>query len=272
MSTPVTGSVPPPLGSTQPRPTRSSADGQAQLAWQHEMERAQVADWFRTQRHVTQGGNGAPATRPADNASPDQTVRYQGGMHHAPVLPAAFVTSTTPTTPVMPHHVSLALSVAVSPLVSIDAVAASPARAAASEAVALESKAPIEQRVPFASRPASSVYVLTPTKDIDEASMQRTTADAPEPPAPLRLHEEQTPRGQALWIGMHAGEELLTTLLPRIVLELQQSQARHGKHLYQIVCNGHLVWRDGEFTTNAGLSTKSFIPDTTQEILWPSTL
>ncbi|MNL61379.1 hypothetical protein D3C87_1852930 [compost metagenome] len=71
---------------------------------------------------------------------------------------------------------------------------------------------------------------------------------------------------------MHADEQFLATLLPQLVHDLQQAQALQGRHLHQVVCNGRLVWRDGEFIAQNGSSAHPFISNTTQEIPWPSTL
>ena len=40
--------------------------------------------------------------------------------------------------------------------------------------------------------------------------------------APLRLHEEAMPEGQAVWIAMRADDEALAAMLPRIVADLQR--------------------------------------------------
>lgn len=66
-----------------------------------------------------------------------------------------------------------------------------------------------------------------------------------ETPAPLRLHEESWPQGQAVWIAMRADDDTLRAMLPQIVADLQRGLQDRGQQLHQVVCNGRLVWRDG---------------------------
>jgi hypothetical protein len=46
---------------------------------------------------------------------------------------------------------------------------------------------------------------------------------------------------------MRANDRTLAALLPQLVLDLQRAQLQQGRQLHQVVCNGRLVWRDGEF-------------------------
>jgi hypothetical protein len=44
---------------------------------------------------------------------------------------------------------------------------------------------------------------------------------------------------------MRADDDALTAMLPRIVADLQRAiSLERGQRLYQVVCNGKLVWRD----------------------------
>ena len=54
------------------------------------------------------------------------------------------------------------------------------------------------------------------------------------------------PEGQAVWIAMRADDDALAAMLPRIVADLQHGMLQdRGQRLYQVVCNGRLVWRAG---------------------------
>ena len=75
----------------------------------------------------------------------------------------------------------------------------------------------------------------------ESRAQQPSTSDAQ---APLRLHEESMPEGQAVWIAMRADDGALAAMLPRIVADLQRGMLQdRGQRLYQVVCNGRLVWR-----------------------------
>lgn len=67
--------------------------------------------------------------------------------------------------------------------------------------------------------------------------------------APVRLHEESTPRGQAVWIAMRADDVTLAAMLPQWVADLQRGMRMRGERLHQVVCNGQVVWRDGVSTS-----------------------
>ncbi|MDQ0045436.1 hypothetical protein [Variovorax boronicumulans] len=66
--------------------------------------------------------------------------------------------------------------------------------------------------------------------------------------APVRLHEESTPKGQAVWIAMRADDATLAAMLPQWVADLQRGMRTRGERLHQVVCNGQIVWRDGVST------------------------
>ena len=66
--------------------------------------------------------------------------------------------------------------------------------------------------------------------------------------APVRLHEESTPKGQAVWIAMRADDATLAAMLPQWVVDLQRGMRTRGERLHQVVCNGQIVWRDGVST------------------------
>jgi len=68
--------------------------------------------------------------------------------------------------------------------------------------------------------------------------------------APVRLHEESTPRGQAVWIAMRADDATLAAMLPQWVADLQRGMRIRGERLHQVVCNGQVVWRDDVATSS----------------------
>ncbi len=97
------------------------------------------------------------------------------------------------------------------------------------------------------------------TADARTEAVEESRLSAPpsaQAQAPLRLHEEATPAGLAVWIAMRADDEALAAMLPRIVSDLQHDmQQARGQRLYQVVCNGRLVWRDGSAGTADGTPT-----------------
>ncbi|RIX79090.1 hypothetical protein D3H34_15220 [Acidovorax cavernicola] len=98
-----------------------------------------------------------------------------------------------------------------------------------------------------ASEPARSVPGQTQATaqargvEVRAASTNRTLAL-------VRLHEESTSKGQAVWIAMRADDATLAAMLPQWVADLQRGMRTRGERLHQVVCNGRIVWRDGVST------------------------
>ena len=92
-----------------------------------------------------------------------------------------------------------------------------------------------------------------PGVEADAVAESRTQqSSTPEAQAPVRLHEESMPEGQAVWIAMRADDDALAAMLPRIVADLQRNVQERGQRLHQVVCNGRLVWRTDTGALAAG--------------------
>lgn len=105
-----------------------------------------------------------------------------------------------------------------------------------------------------------------------EWALARTSAGQPlrpsvqsgAPVAPVRLHEESTLEGQAVWIAVRADDVQLLSMMAQWVADLERGMRLRGDRLHQVVCNGRLVWRDGAWhsdaPTNAASPADSGIP------------
>lgn len=75
--------------------------------------------------------------------------------------------------------------------------------------------------------------------------------------APVRLHEESTLKGQAVWIAVRADDVQLLSMMPQWIADLERGMRLRGDRLHQVVCNGRLVWRDGTWHSDAPINAAS---------------
>jgi hypothetical protein len=226
---------------------------QRQEAWQREMERAQMSAWFKPS---PAGGQGNVATS-ADREGVAATragMREAAGASRATAIPAASVASSSldmrrslPASGSRAGSASFAGSTVQLPqTASHSPVQLRPAIADPSQ----------DARLPTDLQPRMGAGVRVPpsvddsgaeSASVHESQGAEESASSPmEEQPPLRLHEESLPEGQAVWIAMRADDEALTAMLPRIVADLQRAMTlERGQRLYQVVCNGRLVWHDG---------------------------
>ena len=243
--------------------TAASLDdgGQRQAAWQREMERAQIATWFKPPL-ATRPDASAAITPTASVASPRAgahtgraSIAVIAGAHLPAmmVLPVAPLAAALPmgessiepergNAPFAPMHAAAGLRSTAPP---VDATHA--AQMPESHAIR-RTGGPMQ--APGSNPPEGAAEAASP----EAAEQPRPQLSAPdEAPAPLRLHEEATPDGQAVWIAMRADDEALAAMLPRIVSDLQRDmQQVRGQRLHQVVCNGRLVWRDSTLSIPDG--------------------
>lgn len=210
-----------------------------QLAWRREMERAQLGDWFRS----------APQNPPSEH-------QPRGGRAEPAVDERAPATKTVGVPVAEPR-----LGGASRPLSAAGrAGGAATALAADVLATTMHALAPPPDDVMDRSvspgiqhREAS----LSPRRGAVDAAGRGPAIASPNSPAPERqsmsVHTELAPAGLAVWLGMHEGAPPLEAMLPALVADLQRGLEDRGQRLYQVVCNGRLVWRDGhsvgEFST-----------------------
>ncbi|TWD85739.1 hypothetical protein FB547_105251 [Variovorax beijingensis] len=226
---------------------------QQQAAWQKEMERAQMATWFKPPVVAANGNAAAPSVKP-----PEAPTR--NGMIAAAQSPGAIMGGNSP-------------AVGSQPALALEPVAASPRMGEADVFEGAAQTRCAAVRFFTEARPAGITEALPEARASVDVQMRRlgnlfrlndefaagsdpnaeveATAESreqqPPPPdaeAPLRLHEESMPEGQAVWIAMRADDAALAAMLPRIVGDLQRGMLQdRGQRLYQVVCNGRLVWR-----------------------------
>jgi len=230
-------------------PAGAGGDPQQQLAWQREMERAQLSGWFKpTPRDEGRGASqGAPQpdsratkdTRQANGTGPATPGAPAPSIRMAPWSPLASPAPLSEPPGALSPRLPGTLSVST---VNAKAFAADPAPPIEERhSVHVGVRSPLRNASPAQGEPAAS-------EDPPQAGdTDPATAKPQDAQAPIRLHEESTPSGQALWLAMRADDRTLTALLPQLVLDLQRAQKQQGRHLHQVVCNGRLVWRDGEF-------------------------
>lgn len=289
MTIPETGSTLPSVEQRSAREGRSAAsagsdDAHRQLAWQREMERAQLAHWFKGKPHA-QG-------RDRDsNSTQDQSLERRHSLASAKTIHGAAATSSV-ASPLVLSQASLAwprpgVQAPLAPLVASvqpdGIVSRSPSHGVARDPASTTTvESPLHLRPLLPSATGARVASLEhptasytpPEPQPNEPSESQTwhaAFESPSSQAPVRIHEESMPPGQAIWIAMRADDQALTALLPRLVLDLQRAQALQGRQLHQVVCNGELVWRSGDFFPR-GASRNDFphLP-ASKEIPWPST-
>lgn len=244
------------LPARQGSPAGQGDAAQQQVAWQREMERAQMATWFKPPVATGKGSAATPSSR-----VPEAPAR--NGMVDATKVPGALVGSN-PGAVVPPSAVPLEPLAAGLRIGMADVFEGAPqvvpratVRFFTDMRPAVVAEAPSEARAPVdvqmhrggnllrtaGESMAGSAPDAEAEASAESRAQQPSTSDVQ---APLRLHEESMPEGQAVWIAMRADDDALAAMLPRIVADLQRGMLQdRGQRLYQVVCNGRLVWRDG---------------------------
>lgn len=254
----IAAGLPPTVWSASREPANPAGNGddpQQQLAWQREMERAQLSSWFKPTPQTRSEGRDALQAPAQDHPSRQHAASSPQGIHTQALQPAVS-TMPWPRTPAWPPAVQQPSSPghhSVQPQPSPSLLPAAPVTRAS---LIADSDSAIETRplshaglriaLTGAVSAADTVAASEDSPLADDAS-PAAPADDHDAQAPLRLHEESTAAGQALWIAMRANDRTLAALLPQLVLDLQRAQLQQGRQLHQVVCNGRLVWRDGEF-------------------------
>jgi len=237
----------PPRRDASPARGDDGEESQRQLAWQREMERAQLTSWFKPTATDSQS-RAASSGRTVD-PQPRHEARGHGYAEHRPA-----------------ERVRLIEDVHVSPqgrLESLDASVLGQPRLQGPPSVLLPnttstllerrivagnssaSDLQIDDRLPYRQAALAFPADLPLEAAISTDAKSETEPEAHDVPlAPLRLHEEVTPQGKAIWLAMRADDEVLLALLPKLVADLQQGLRDRGQRLYQVVCNGRLVWRE----------------------------
>lgn len=239
-----------------------------QAVWQRAMEQAQVAAWFKPP--VTQG-QGSTAAQPVrgPEASSRKGMGDVGSTAGTSIgsVPGGAVSWSVASSDALAMGVRIGAGHAIGGAAQVSRAAAyflgETALVALAE-TAVEAKVPADART-FCG--AGSVQSASEPVDDNAPGPQADVLSDPvaakasmsEIQTPLRLHEETMPQGQAVWIAMRADDEVLAAMLPRIVADLQRAMTQdRGQRLYQVVCNGRLVWRD---RADAPMSEGSSIPD-----------
>lgn len=162
----------------------------------------------------------------------------------APVMTSAYRTASTPVA-AWPVQAAAALM----PLQAERALMASPQHARSEDIAGAAQSVP---RAEWALARTSAGQPLRPS------------VQSGAPVAPVRLHEESTLKGQAVWIAVRADDVQLLSMMPQWIADLERGMRSRGDRLHQVVCNGRLVWRDGSWQsdapTNAAFRADSGIP------------
>jgi hypothetical protein len=252
-STAASGATPPSRrGGASPSAGGDDA-AQRQLAWQREMERAQMTGWFKP---ASAGGTDTAAE--SANRAIDERARGQGGSERRggsrrflqanPLDAAGLTVAPAAGSPVASPMAERAAGASAFAVRAATGVSTPPSTAVEVEPTAasdfrIESRLPLRQ----GAQANMGLEVRTPSRmdDSTDAASDALQAKPSEQLAPVRLHEEATPQGQAVWIAMRADDDALTAMLPQLVADLQHGLLERGQRLHQVVCNGRLVWREG---------------------------
>lgn len=226
---------------------------QRQLAWQREMERAQLAGWFKPGAVDTQEASAPASKRPQQSpqGKSHEKHRESHGSAQEKTLPPALGVSVAALRPALQGSPWMPLGG--------EAVAGIPAQGTAARALmerqpvpefdsAAESRLRLEVRTFERLAPHAAVASAPEAAASQDEATDVAAAPQAVPEnllAPLRLHEETRLRGQAVWIAMRADDQTLVSMLPRLVSDLERGMRERGQRLHQVVCNGRLVWRDG---------------------------
>ena len=255
------------LPARQGSPAGQGDTAQQQVAWQREMERAQMANWFKPPVAAGKDGTTAAPTRAPeapDRGRTNTVAQAPGAIGSANPVAAAPQLGMT-----MEPRTAAGLPIGAADVFNGAAQAPRAAvRFFAEMRTAVAAEAPQETKalsdvqlrrgaslLPTVGEPVDN---SAPDAEADAVAEPRTQpSSTPDAQAPVRLHEESMPEGQAVWIAMRADDDALAAMLPRIVADLQRGVQDRGQRLHQVVCNGRLVWRDG---AEAGATGDTSIP------------
>lgn len=250
------------LPARQGSPAGQGDTAQQQVAWQREMERAQMANWFKPPLAADKGNAAASPGRAPEAPARNRTTA-------AAQVPSAIVGGNPLAAASPALAMPLAPGAAGLPAGAADVFDAAAQVPRAAVRFFAEMRPAVIAEASSETRPLADVQLRrganmlpTPSESVD-SSAPDVEADAvaesrpqpsstPDAQAPVRLHEESMPEGQAVWIAMRADDDALAAMLPRIVADLQRGVQERGQRLHQVVCNGRLVWRADAATAAAG--------------------
>lgn len=214
---------------------------QHQIAWQREMERAQLTSWFKTNPVAGENAEPPPESRTAAHAA----AHRHGGERRGSAPPGASRRDPFPAVPASrtsnAGHMSAA---STAPWVSSGPMSMRAAPSKTLRPAEGPQRPEAYQPSPMTGLPAN-VRRAFPASITESASRAQPSMQIMEPSALLRLHPEERPEGHAVWIAMRANDEALRAMLPGIVADLQRALRDRGERLHLVVCNGQPVWRDG---------------------------
>jgi len=242
------------------RPSRQQDDRHNALAWQREMERAQLSDWLRPHKAASVQPAGASPTSaaagsretPGEQAPP--APRLAAMKRHAGAAPVEVPDGDAR---LAPRWAASNAGSRASPSAPTSPYARRPGDPCRPTTTETHGSTPIPAPWSAAIRASASMPLQTPWSTHEAAAAPSSTASdahAAVEMAPLRLHAEHGADGHAVWIAMRADDPASIAMLPRLVAELRRAFEARGERLHQVVCNGRLLWRD----TPAGEPSISF--------------
>ena len=242
MTTQVSTSGP---SAAMPRRSNGVVSNDAQerrLAWQREMERAQVSNWFKSDIAPRDGAVNPEAAHSARGVdSPQSKLQVDRPcvtVRRAPIANSAAPAFSSPKSASTAHHIPL--GPASGQFVPAKLFPLSEEY----ESPALCSAPPVEPTGDGCSFAKAALDIATNRIEPIDSRRALSTASTKPPPV-LRLHAEIRPEGQAVWIAMRANDDVLRATLPSVIADLQRALRERGERLHLVVCNGQPVWRDG---------------------------
>lgn len=248
MTTPITSAHTVPSSIPTRTGVAAGPDEAAQrLAWQREMEHAQLGAWFRSPAQQKQAAPSDAQATPRRSSSANGT-----GAEPAQGRTVRAERSTQLRAEAMPRasaRASVHAAMAASPSFAPQAGARLPAMSNG------EGMPPVDERtLPTGNTltpgklhrklaPQGLQLETTPTESPSAGSgaMSARTAEQPA----IRLHMEHAPQGATVWIAMHDQDAVQGPMVASLLKELRDEFATRGERLHQLICNGRLLWRDG---------------------------
>ncbi|MDM0122195.1 hypothetical protein [Variovorax arabinosiphilus] len=204
-----------------------------QLAWQREMERAQLSGWFRA----------APPS--ADPSIQPQAPRFRAAAGVVDQLPKALPAPSIAWLSAEAPNRSSAMAEGGGGGVSTMAMAMALQGSSPSRDALLHGAVDFLEPSTTLARQASPLSGPRETEAIDRVTaLASSTNPAPET-SPISVHTESAAAGVSVWLGMREATPGLIDMLPTLVADLRRGLEERGQRLHQVVCNGRLVWREG---------------------------
>jgi hypothetical protein len=206
-------------------------------AWQREMERAQIADWFQPATRATTAYTSPSATSASSTRTIVRLDTAYADNQYSSINPPGVDTVSPPSASAAQRGNP------VSPAMQIETESTGERPAVATEAVTMT---PAEKPMEVVLR----VWAQCMDQAARGASIAATSSiTRPPESSAIRLHVEHAVNSVSVWIGANPGDTIIAHQLPLLLDQLRRNLHAQGLRLASLTLNGRTVWQDHSFSS-----------------------